>query len=191
MATVPTVPAFTAGAVVTAATLNQLGQAVSFLLQPPQVVLEQVNSSPFSGGQSIAATTATAIGWNSAIANPDSAWSSGNNTRVTAQTPGYYLFSAVWQAAAETSAGYRGGYFRVTTGSNNPGGAGVTTSFGAVRVPNVTSISGVNYSAVGSSCISPYLYVLDYVEFIAYSSHSETTGFTDGGSWLTATLVSL
>jgi hypothetical protein len=191
MATVPTVPTFTAGSVVTATTLNQLGTAVSFLLAPPKAVLQQVNSSPFGGGQSIAATTATAIGWNNAINNSDSAWSSGNNTRFTCQTPGYYLFEAVWQSTAETSAGYRGCYFRVTTGSNNPGGAGLTTSFGASRAPNVTSASGVNYTAIGSACISPFLYVLDYVEFMAYSSHSETTGFTDGGSYLTATLVSL
>ena len=191
MATVPTVPTFTAGSVVTAATLNQLGYAVQFLLQPPKAVLQQVNASPFSGGQAIAATTATAIGWNNAISNPDSAWSSGNNTRFTAQTPGYYLFEGAWQATAETSSGYRGAYFRVTTGSNNPGGAGLTTSFGSSRLANVTSASGVNYTAIGAAMISPYLYVLDYVELIAYSSHAETTGFTDGGSYLTATLVSL
>lgn len=191
MAAVPTVPTFTAGSVVGDPDLNNLGYAVAFLLAPPKVALQQVNASPFSGGQSISATTATAIGWNSAIANPDSAWSSGANTRVTAQTPGYYLFEAVWQSTTETSAGYRGGYFRVTTGVNNPGGAGVTTSFGASRPPNVTSATGVNYTAVGCAMISPYLYILDYVEFIAYSSHAETTGFTDGGSYLTATLVSL
>lgn len=191
MATVPTVPTFTAGSVVGDTDLNNLGYAVSFLLAPPKVALQQVNASPFSGGQSIPATTATAIGWNSAITNPDGAWSSGSNTRVTAQTPGYYLCEAVWQSTAETSAGYRGGYFRVTTGVNNPGGAGVTTSFGAARAPNVTSATGVNYTAAGCALISPYLYVLDYVEFMAYSSHAETTGFTDGGSYLTATLVSL
>lgn len=191
MAIVPTVPTFTAGSSPSYATLNQLGYAVSFLLQPPKAVLQQINAAPFSGGQAIAATTATAIGWNSAISNSDSAWSAANNTRVTCQTPGYYLFEAVWQSTAETSSGYRGAFFQVTTGANNPGGAGLITPFGSSRPPNVTSATGVNYTAVGAALISPYLYVLDYVELIAYSSHAETTGFADGGSYLTATLVSL
>jgi hypothetical protein len=191
MAAVPSVPTFTAGSVPTAATLNQLGYAVSFGLAPPKAILQQVNASPFSGGQAIAATTATAVGWNNAIVNSDSGWASGNNTRYTAQTPGYYMCEAVWQSTAETSAGYRGAYFRVTTGSNNPGGAGNQTSFGSSRPPNVTSAAGVNYTAVGASMLSPYLYLLDYVELIAYSSHAETTGFTDGGSMLTVTLVSI
>ena len=71
------------------------------------------------------------------------------------------------------------------------GGAGLTTSFGSQRLPNVTSATGTNYTAIGCSAISPLLYALDYVELIAYAGHAETTGFTDGGSWMTATLVSL
>jgi len=191
MATVPTVPTFTAGSVATAAALNQLGYAVSFILGPPKAILQQTNASPFATGQAISATTATAIGWNNAIEDSDGGWSSANRSRYTAQTPGYFMCEAVWQSTAETSAGYRGAYFRVTTGSNNPGGAGNQTSFGASRPPNVTSATGVNYTAVGASMLSPYLYVLDYVELIAYSSHAETTGFTDGGSYLTVTLVSI
>jgi hypothetical protein len=191
MATVPTVPTFTAGSVATAAALDQLGGAVSFLLAPPKAILQQTNASPFASGQSISATTATAIGWNNAIEDSDSGWSAANRTRYTAQTPGYFLCEGTWQSTAETSAGYRGAYFRVTTGVNNPGGAGLTTSFGASRPPNVTSATGANYTAVGTAMLSPYLYLLDYVELIAYSSHAETTGFTDGGSMLTVTLASL
>lgn len=191
MATVPVVPTFTAGTVVSAAALNQLGAAVQFLLTPPKAILQQTNVAPVSGGQSIAATTATAIIWTVAVNDSDSGWSSSNRTRYTAQTPGYFLFEAVWQSTAETSSGYRGGYFQVTTGANHPGGAGQITPFGAARAANVTSASGVNYTAVGCALISPLLYALDYVEFFAYSSHAETTGFTDGGNYLTATLVSL
>jgi hypothetical protein len=191
MATVPTVPTFTAGTVATAATLNQLGAAVSFLLQPPRAVLQQTNVAPVSGGQSIAITTDTAIIWTVAAINSDSGWSSGNPTRYTAQTPGYYKLDAQWQATAETTSSYRGGRFKITTGVNNPGGAGLTTSFGSVRLPNVTSATGVNYTAVGSSILSPYMYVLDYVEFVAYAGHAETTGFTDGGSYMTVTLASV
>ncbi len=191
MAAVPVVPTFTAGSVVTAAALNQLGAAVQFLLTPPKAVLQQTSVAPVLGGQSVAAVTATAIIWTVAINNGDSAWSAVNPTRFTAQTPGYYLFEAVWQSTAETSAGYRGGFFQVTTGANNPGGAGLTTAFGSARAANVTSASGANYTAIGSALISPYLYVADYAEFFAYSSHAETTGFADGGSYLTATLVSL
>lgn len=191
MATVPVVPTFTAGSSPSYAVLNNLGYAVQFLLTPPKAVLQQTNVAPVSGGQAIAATTATAIIWTVAVNNSDGAWSSSNNTRFTCQTPGYYLFEGTWQSTAETTAGYRGAFFQMTTGANHPGGAGQVTPFGSSRPPNVTSATGVNYTAVGAALISPYLYVADYVELIAYSSHAETTGFADGGSYLTATLVSL
>ena len=191
MATVPAVPTFTAGSAPAYTVLNQLGAAVQFLLTPPKAVLQQTNVAPVSGGQSVAITTDTAIIWTVAISNGDSAWSAGNPARFTVQTPGYYLLEGTWQSTAETTASYRGARFRITTGVNNPGGAGLTSSFGSTRVANVTSATGVNYTAVGAAMISPFLYVLDYVELIAYAGHAETTGFTDGGSFLTATLVSL
>jgi len=191
MATVPSVPTFTAGSSPSYTVLNALGYAVQFALQPPRAVLQQTNVAPVSGGQSIAITTDTAIIWTVAVLDSDSGWSTSNRTRYTAQTPGYFLLDAVWQATAETTSGYRGARFRVTTGVNNPGGAGLTSSFGSQRLPNVTSATGTNYTAIGCSGISPLLYIADYVELIAYSSHAETTGFTDGGSYMSATMVSL
>ena len=191
MATVPSVPTFTAGSSPAFTTLNALGYAVQFALQPPRAILQQTNVAPVSGGQSISITTDTAIIFTVAVLDSDSGWSTSNRTRYTCQTPGYFRFDGVWQATAETSATYRGARFRVTTGVNNPGGAGLTTSFGSQRLPNVTSATGTNYTAIGCSGISPLLYVLDYVELIAYAGHAETTGFSDGGSYMTATLVSL
>ena len=191
MATVPSVPTFSAGTSPTYTTLNNLGYAVSFALQPPRAVLQQTNIAPVSGGQSISITADTAIIFTVAVLDSDTGWSTSNRTRYTAQTPGYFRFDAVWQATAETTASYRGARFRITTGVNNPGGAGLTSSFGSQRLPNVTSATGTNYTAIGCSGISPLLYVLDYVELIAYAGHAETTGFTDGGSYMTATLVSL
>lgn len=191
MATVPSVPTFTAGSAPAYTVLNALGSAVTFALQPPRAVLQQTNVSPVSGGQAISATTDTAIIFTVAVLDSDTGWSTSNRTRYTCQTPGYFRFDATWQATAETSSGYRGARFRITTGSNNPGGAGNVSSFGSARLQNVTSATGTNYTAIGCSMISPQLYVLDYVELIAYSSHAETTGFTDGGSYMTATLVSL
>lgn len=191
MATVPVVPTFTAGSSPAAATLNNLGYAVQFALTPPRAILQQTNVAPVSGGQSILATTDTAITWTVAVLDSDTGWSAANPTRYTCATPGYFRFDAVWQATAETTSGYRGARFRITTGANNPGGAGLVSSFGSQRLPNVTSATGTNYTAVGCSMISPLLYIADYVELIAYSSHAETTGFADGGSYMTATLVSL
>ena len=188
---VPTVPVFLAGSDPAYSVLNQLGYAVSFLLQPPKAILQQVNASPVSGGQSIAATTATAIIWNSTVTDNDSGFSAAHNTRYTAATPGYFLCEAVWQSTAELTATYRGAYFRQTYGSNNPGGAGTTVPFGSSREANVTSSSGANYTAVGTAMLSPYLYVGDYIEVVAYSGAAETTGFTDGGSMMSLTLVSL
>ncbi len=190
MAAIPSVPTFTAGTAPSAATLNALGYAVQFALTPPRAVLQQTNVAPVSGGQAVAITTDTAIIWTVAVQS-DAGWASGNPSRYTAQTPGYYRLDAVWQATAETTASYRGARFRVTTGANNPGGAGLVSSFGSARLLNVTSATGVNYTAIGCSMISPLLYIADYVELIAYAGHAETTGFTDGGSWMTTTLVSL
>jgi hypothetical protein len=188
---VPTVPTFTAGSDPTYTTLNQLGYAVSFLLQPPKAVLQQVNASPVSGGQSISSVTATAIIWNSTVVDNDSGFSASHNTRYTVATPGYWLCEGTWQSTAELTATYRGAYFRQTYGAGNPGGAGNTFSFGASREANVTSASGVNYTAVGTAMLSPYLYIGDYIELIAYSGAAETTGFTDGGSMMSLTLVSI
>src|SRR5712691_5416061 len=185
MATVPAVPAFTAGSHPDYTVLNALGYAVSFALSPPKAILQQTSVAPVSGGQSIAITTATAIIWTVAAVNSDGGWSAGTNpSRYTAQTPGYYWLDAVWQSTAETAGSYRGAFFRVTTGVNNPGGAGLTTSFGSSRAPNVTSATGVNYTAAGASMLSPFLYLADYVELMAYAGHAETTGFTDGGSYM-------
>ncbi len=191
MAAVPAVPAFTAGSSPSYAVLNALGYAVSFALSPPKAILQQTNVAPVSGGQSIPVTTATAIIWTVAAANSDAGWSAGNPSRYTAQTPGYYWLDAVWQSAAETTGSYRGAYFRITTGAGNPGGGGLTTSFGSSRAPNVTSATGVNYTAVGASMLSPFLYLLDYVELIAYAGHAETTGFTDGGSYMSVLQASI
>lgn len=191
MAAIPSVPTFNAGSSPTYTTLNALGYAVTFALQPPRAVLQQTNIAPVSGGQAIAITTDTAIIWTVAVTDSDTGWSAGNPSRYTARTPGYFRFDAVWQATAETTASYRGARFRITTGVNNPGGAGLVSSFGSARLANVTSATGVNYTAVGCSMISPYLYIADYVELIAYAGHAETTGFTDGGSYMTTTLVSL
>jgi hypothetical protein len=186
---VPVVPTLPAGTVVTAAQMEQLAAAVQFLLTPPIAQLQQTSVAPVSGGQSIPVTTPTAIIWTTQIADSDNGWTPAAPTQYIAQTPAYYVFSGTWQATAETTATYRGAYFQATTGPNNPGGPGLTTVFGSVRVPNVTTAA--QYSGTGTQMLSPYLYAGDFVELYATSGHAETTGFADGGSFLSVQLASL
>lgn len=186
---VPVVPSLPAGTAVTAAQMAQLAAAVQFLLTPVLAQLQQTSTAPVSGGQSIPITTPTAVIWTAQIADPDNGWTPAAPTRYTAQTPGYYWCSAAWQSTAETSSTYRGAYFQATTGPGNPGGAGTTTVFGSARIPNVTTAA--QYTSTGTQMLSPYLYAGDYVELYAIAGHAETTGFTDGGSFMSVQLASL
>ena len=105
MATVPSVPTFTAGSSPAYSVLNALGYAVQFALQPPRAILQQTNVSPVSGGQSITITTDTAIIFTVAVLDSDSGWSTSNRTRYTCQTPGYFRFDAVLRVPDPSSCG--------------------------------------------------------------------------------------
>jgi hypothetical protein len=181
MATVPTVPSFTFEETPTTGILNQLASCVTWLnTLPAYALLEETSTT------SVAASTFTALPWPTKITDRDSGWSSGSNTMYTAQTPGYYAVSA-GIAFAVNGNGSRIGYFQVTTGSNNPGGAGNTTIFGttANSPANASTVDCV--LALGTT--SPYLYVGDYLQVFAYQS---TSGALNSGPnrW-TVALISL
>ena len=141
MATLPTVPSFTFEETPSIATLNQLAYCVTFLNTLPAYC--ELEGSPNVGSGS-----ATALQWPTKVTDRDSGWTSGSNTRYTAQTPGYYDLSACIDFAANTTGG-RIGYFQVTTGSGNPGGAGNTTIFGDKAVgPSNTAVTSITLATV-------------------------------------------
>ena len=74
------------------------------------------------------------------------------------------LHRAAW---ASNATGNRQAYFQVTTGANNPGGAGLTTAFGAVA--GLTDGTG-NPTRFTLAALCPYLYLLDYLEVYAYQN---------------------
>lgn len=166
MATLPTVPSFTFQEVPTVAKLNQLAGAVSFVSQVPIVA-----SLKMSGTQAVAANTNATIQWGTKECDSDGMWSSGTNTRLTAQTQGYYKMHAIVAVSSATSGSQLGVFFQQTTGVNNPAGSGHTVQFGANATwfATTTETNGVHLSG-----LTPCLYVADYVEVHLFAGVATT-----------------
>lgn len=191
MATLPTIPSFAFGEVPTVTKLNQLSGAVSFVSQVPIVI-----SLKRSSTQSISAATNTAVAWNVSETDSDGMHSTITNpSRLTAQTQGYYWLHATLAFSIPSAQEYQA-FFRQTTGSGNPLGAGVTQSFGGDASLSVSSTSAATSLSIRS--ITPCLYVNDYVEVVVFAGaacllkfdYMQTTtldgaGNADGASCLT------
>lgn len=177
MATLPTVPTFTANSSPSVATLNQLGTAVKFVSQMPIVVSMKLGSN-----QSISASTSTPLSWGTEEVDSDGMHSAGNPTRFTSATQGYYKFHATVAMNETGTAAYTGCWFKRTTGVNNPLGAGNTIDFGGNTFLSGTTTS--DFRSMTLSSITPCLYVGDYVEVIAWSAVAATiqSGFLNSGN---------
>ena len=158
MATLPTVPSFTANSVPSVATLNQLSGSVSFVSKIPIVV-----SLKRSSDQSISANTNTAVQWNVSETDSDGMHSNVTNpSRLTCHTQGYYRIHAV---TAMTNIGVVAEYqawFQQTTGSNNPLGSGITQMFAADA--SVSNANSADQMALSIRSLTPCQYINDYVE---------------------------
>ena len=176
MATLPSVPTFTFQEDPSIAVLNQLAAAVTFLNTNQALTLLTV-----AGSQTIATATDAAVQWAAlgVPVNRDSGWASGTSTRYTSRTPGYYDMAAHVDFASNIT-GYRHAYFQVTTGANNPGGAGLTSVFSGVAVNADESTD----THVQISALSFYLYVLDYVEVYAYQTSGGALGISSASQWM-------
>jgi hypothetical protein len=166
MATLPSVPTFTTGQTPSIAVLNQLAYCVTFLNTVPAF-------GQFTASQSVSNSTTTALSWTK-VTDRDGGWSSGNPTRYTAQTGGYYQFSGL-VSVPTTSSATCSAWFQVTTGSNNPNGSGLTQRF---AYTDAGTTSGATALSLGE--LSPYLYVLDYVECYVFQntgSSQSTAGY--------------
>ena len=158
MATIPTVPTITSNSTPSIATLNQLASCVSFACTIPAF-------ATLTGSQTLTTATTTALTWTTGTDRDGGHSNSVNPTRYTAQTPGYYDLSADVEFASSAT-GTRLAYFQVTTGANNPGGAGNTTAFGL----KCTTPAGGTPARLSIGMLSPYLYLLDYLEVYAYQN---------------------
>lgn len=157
MATIPTVPSFVTGETPSIAKLNQLAACVSFACVLPAYCA-------LSGSQTLTSGSVAALTWTTGTDRDGGHSNSVNPTRYTAQTAGYYSMSCSVTFAGNTSGG-RLAYFQVTTGSGNPGGAGITTLFGDKASPPPSSAGRLARLDLGIT--TPYMYAGDYVEVYA------------------------
>lgn len=166
--TVPVCPAFPAGYVVQLADLQNLAACCTFMLQKPMTKIIDT-----SGGVSIPnASSQVAVTFSSAQFDVDGMWNSGNNSRLTVQTPGWYKI----RYGIETAGGsgdFFNAYCQSTSGPDNPVGSGQS-----LNTCWPSSSGGNNYLVCGAAGIWPaYLWSGDYIEILIRSS---TTGNTTG-----------
>jgi hypothetical protein len=167
-----------AGYIVTAADLNNMAYACTFLMNKP---IARVHDA--TGGQTIAAAGNTAIIFDTKDFDTDGMWSSSTPTQLTIQTPGYYhVRFMVNQAPATATA-----WVLVTTGANNPAGQGITNIYYDGYVIAVSNIG-----ACGAAGVLPqYLYALDFVQVFCRSNVSSTTFGGTTGPFFSLEYVSL
>jgi hypothetical protein len=181
MATIPVIPSFPAGTVVTSAALTQAAAAARWLCytRPLTQAQQQVT-------QSIPNSAATPVTWDTKITDRDSGLTSA--TTYTAQTPGYYLLAASVCYAANSTGG-RQCYFTVTTGPGNPAGPGITTSFALAAIPGAATVPA---AAVSKSLVPQRVYAGDSFQVIAFQSSGGAlpTSTANGGSYWTIQMVS-
>lgn len=180
---IPTVPSMPAGYVATLTDFNNLAAACTFLLGKPLV---RVHDG--AGGTAIG-TTNTVIPFSVKDYDTDGMWSSGTNTRLTVQTPGWYKFRyAVVSAGGHTISTK----LLSTTGPNNPLGSGVVSgeNWGGYTVTSGTA--GTNGTAGGSGIWPYYLYAGDWINVRALADVAgNTTDISVAASFFTMEFVSI
>lgn len=186
---IPSVPKLPAGYVVQLSDLQELAGAADFLLGKPLTrVIDE------TGGQTIS-TTPTTIQYTNIIYDTDNMYSSSQKARLTIQTPGWYKVR--YNVNCGTTGGTYITWVFVTTGPNNPLGAGVTLnpSWGGYSDVQGTSSPGW---AGASGIIPNYLYSGDFVGVrVKAAASGSLTGIsapgsaTLGGSFLCMEYVSI
>jgi hypothetical protein len=176
MATLPTVPSWSANETPTVAKMNQLGTAVNFITQIPIVI-----SLKRSSTQAVSANTNTAVQWNVDEVDTDNMHSTVTNpSRLVSQTQGYYKMHATIAVNGTTTAAYTEMFFQQTTGSNNPLGSGHTQIFGPSSF--LSNATAADTRSCTLSSITPCLYVNDYIECYVNSAVACSLQFQYGSS---------
>jgi hypothetical protein len=176
MAVIAPIPSFVTGETPNIVKLNQLAAAAAWVNAFPALAILE------GTGLSVNNAVATALTW-TAFLDRDSGFN--GLTQYVAQTPGYYLCTAMVDWAGNAT-GARQAYFQVTTGTGNPGGPGHTAAFGGIG----TSAPAVTFDTIQPlSQDSPYLYAGDYLEI--YGLQSSGGALATGVCTWTIALASL
>lgn len=160
---VPPVPTQLAGTLATSSDMNALSTAALWQRRPPLVIAQSASGQSLTGGSAIA------IQWDRMLRDTDGFFNAANSTRLTVQTQGIYKVRyAVPFGVAGVDCQCK---VRITTGSNNPAGAGVTSAwwFGYCQAAN--SIDGC---VVGGGILPLLMYPGDYIEILATAGTTTT-----------------
>jgi hypothetical protein len=186
--TIPTIPSLQAGQVVQLSDLQNLASAATFALTKP---MTKVRDN--TGGAAIG-TSFAAVSFTAAVFDTDGMWASGNPTRLTIQTPGWYTVRYGINVGA-TSGSYSA-CVASTAGANNVLTAGTVSSnyWGSYGVGN----SSLNTWIRSAGDWPFYLYIGDYLQvYVQADATGGSTGTaapggaTTGGSYFSLELVSI
>ena len=183
--TIPTIPTMPAGYVVQAADMNNLAYGATFLLTKPIVRVRDA-----AGSQAVTVTF-TSVAFNTKDFDTDGMWSSGSNTLLTIQTPGFYKVSYAVDALAASTSVPMNTIVQVVTGANNPAGTGVSMPFcwgGASAGGVASSLRGMAHA---SGIIPWYMYAGDTAAIQVNASATGMTLSTSIPSFFTLELVSI
>ncbi len=161
-----TIGTFTAGAILTAAQMNEIGTNVNNYRVPPICILS-------AGTQAITNTTATVLTYSTEVVDTDAMHSTATNTsRITINTAGVYLFTCQMTIAGAGAEGSR-----VLASLSKNGGEAVTNG-ARVDTGNTSASSPV---AVSLSLIHSCA-VTDYFEWQIFQSSGGSRN-VDGSSF--------
>lgn len=183
MATLPTVPTFTAGAP-SIAQLSQLSQAVSFIAnndtRPSWMVFM------FSGAQSLTSSVWNVVAFDH-VADDSDGVSGSSTSNLTLATQGYYDLEACLQleAAAATQNMYTAA-FEFTAGGSNPHfTSGTTQYFGYVAGRMSSTAEAAADNAVCLAGITPMVcYPGDKLNVSVFPSAAITLDFNQNTSYI-------
>lgn len=178
----PTVNAQQAGLAAASSDMNNYAYACQFLLNPPIAWARASNSVAGSdSAQSFTAATATAVLWNTPKADRDQTWLAASPAQFAVNTPGFY------EAAGHlnlTNAGVSAiAWIRVTTGTNAPGGSGVTSDWWHASAVSPPSGGGRPFGICSGGLIPQYLYVLDTLQFFVQVNTTCASVVVTGGTF--------
>jgi hypothetical protein len=184
MTTVPSIPDFEAGNIVSGNDLNSVASAVSFFMGgKPRFSLA------FGGVPSFAISVGSLgpVPWFNTTPyffDNDSGWSSSAADRYTVQTPGYWLTD--WVISVGTGATWLAACLQVTTSASNPFNPSTTLQyqFGS------RAQSGSTVAVSGGGLIPIYLVAGDYLQVDAQAGTAANASFSPRsqftGEWVSA-----
>lgn len=183
MATLPTVPSFTAGSP-TIAQLNRLSQAVSFLANNGTRPAWSVFM--YNGTQTLTASSWNVVGFDHVAYDSDGVTTSSKSV-LTIATQGYYDLEACVQLQAQAGTGlmFNAGFLFTAGGSNPHFSLGATQYFGysGSRMSSTAQAAADNASCIAS--ITPMVcYPGDKLNVSVYSASALVIDYNQNTSFI-------